>query len=114
MEEAAELANYLPLSFKTPKEQEYIEFLCNVRQTPSNRAPSPFALADQIEARLSAAQRQAGRDDALTRQTHFVFTFLPYHSRSSFSRSVGVWLGPASSLSGPCSTLQPFHSRKAW
>ena len=27
MEEAAELANYLPLSFKTPKEQEYIEFL---------------------------------------------------------------------------------------
>jgi hypothetical protein len=27
MEEAAELANYLPLSFKTPKEEEYIEFL---------------------------------------------------------------------------------------
>jgi hypothetical protein len=27
MEEASELANYLPLSFKTPKEQEYIEFL---------------------------------------------------------------------------------------
>jgi hypothetical protein len=27
MEEAVELANYLPLSFKTPKEQEYIEFL---------------------------------------------------------------------------------------
>ena len=27
MEEAAELANYLPLSFKTPKEQETIEFL---------------------------------------------------------------------------------------
>jgi len=27
MEEAAELGNYLPLSFKTPKEQEYIEFL---------------------------------------------------------------------------------------
>ncbi|MCK1389659.1 hypothetical protein [Bradyrhizobium sp. 1] len=27
MEEAAELSNYLPLSFKTPKEQEYIEFL---------------------------------------------------------------------------------------
>ena len=25
MEEAAELATYLPLSFKTPKEQEYIE-----------------------------------------------------------------------------------------
>ncbi|MBI5659632.1 MAG: aldo/keto reductase [Nitrosomonadales bacterium] len=27
MEEAAELADYLPLSFKTPKEQEYIKFL---------------------------------------------------------------------------------------
>ena len=26
-EEAAELDNYLPLSFKIPKEQEYIEFL---------------------------------------------------------------------------------------
>jgi len=27
MEEAADLGNYLPLSFKSPKEQEYIEFL---------------------------------------------------------------------------------------
>ncbi|AWM10688.1 hypothetical protein [Bradyrhizobium symbiodeficiens] len=27
MEDATELSNYLPLSFKTPKEQEYIEFL---------------------------------------------------------------------------------------
>src|SRR5476651_1011176 len=27
MEEATELANYLPLSFRTPKDQEYIEFL---------------------------------------------------------------------------------------
>lgn len=27
MAEAAELANYLPLSFKTPKEQEYVAFL---------------------------------------------------------------------------------------
>lgn len=27
MEEAAELGNFLPLSFKSPKEQEYIEFL---------------------------------------------------------------------------------------
>lgn len=25
MDEAVELANYLPLSFKTPKEREYIE-----------------------------------------------------------------------------------------
>jgi hypothetical protein len=33
MEEAAELANYLPLSFKTPKEQEYIEFLWGAFET---------------------------------------------------------------------------------
>jgi hypothetical protein len=26
MDEASELANYLPISFKTPKEQEYIGF----------------------------------------------------------------------------------------
>jgi hypothetical protein len=36
MEEAAELANYLPLSFKTPKEQEYIEFLWDVFETNYN------------------------------------------------------------------------------
>ena len=33
MEEAAELANYLPLSFKTPKEQEYIAFLWDAFET---------------------------------------------------------------------------------
>ena len=33
MEEAAELTNYLPLSFKTPKEQEYIEFLWDAFET---------------------------------------------------------------------------------
>ena len=33
MEEAAELANYLPLSFKTPKEQDYIEFLWDAFET---------------------------------------------------------------------------------
>ena len=33
MDEAAELANYLPLSFKTPKEQEYIEFLWDAFET---------------------------------------------------------------------------------
>ncbi len=27
MEEAADLGNYLPLSFQNPKEQEYIELL---------------------------------------------------------------------------------------
>jgi hypothetical protein len=33
MEEAIELANYLPISFKTPKEQEYIEFLWDAFET---------------------------------------------------------------------------------
>lgn len=33
MEEAAELANYLPLSFKSPKEQEYIAFLWDSFET---------------------------------------------------------------------------------
>lgn len=33
MEEAAETANYLTLFFKTPKEQEYIEFLWDVFET---------------------------------------------------------------------------------
>lgn len=33
MEEAAELGNYLPLSFKSPKEQEYIAFLWDVFET---------------------------------------------------------------------------------
>jgi len=33
MEEAVELSNYLPLSFKTPKEQEYIEFLWDAFET---------------------------------------------------------------------------------
>jgi hypothetical protein len=39
--------------------------------------------------------------------------FLPYQDRSSFSRSVGALLGVWSFGSGPCSTLQPSHSRKA-
>jgi hypothetical protein len=33
MEEAAELASYLPLSFKTPKEEEYIRFLWDAFET---------------------------------------------------------------------------------
>jgi hypothetical protein len=32
-EDAAELGNYLPLPFKTPKEQEYIEFLWDAFET---------------------------------------------------------------------------------
>lgn len=43
MEEAAELANYLPLSFKTPKDQEYIEFLWDAFKTNYTHGKYQFA-----------------------------------------------------------------------
>jgi|SRR5690348_5107781 len=43
MEEAAELINYLPLSFKTPKEQEYISFLWETFQSNYENKKYQFA-----------------------------------------------------------------------
>ena len=43
MEEAAELGNYLPLSFKSPKEQEYIEFRWDAFQTKTRRSAGEWA-----------------------------------------------------------------------
>jgi hypothetical protein len=43
MEEADELANYLPLSFKTPKEQEYIAFLWDAFQSNYENEKYQFA-----------------------------------------------------------------------
>lgn len=43
MEEAAELGNYLPMSFKSPKEQEYIEFLWDAFNTNYTHAKYQFA-----------------------------------------------------------------------
>ena len=43
MVEAAELANYLPLSFKTPKEQEYVEFLWEAFETNYTHGKYQFA-----------------------------------------------------------------------
>ena len=43
MEETAELADYLPLSFKTPKEQEYIEFLWDAFETNHTHGKYQFA-----------------------------------------------------------------------
>jgi hypothetical protein len=43
MEEAAELAHYLPLSFKSPKEQEYIEFLWDAFDTNYTHGKYQFA-----------------------------------------------------------------------
>ena len=43
MEEAAELGNYLPLSFKSPQEQEYIEFLWDAFDTNYMHGKYQFA-----------------------------------------------------------------------
>lgn len=43
MEEAAELASYLPLSFKTRSEQEYIKFLWDAFETNYTHAKYQFA-----------------------------------------------------------------------
>ena len=43
MEDAAELANYLPLSFKTATEQEYIEFLWDAFETNHTHGKYQFA-----------------------------------------------------------------------
>ena len=43
MEEALELANYLPLSFKSEKEQEYIRFLWDAFETNYTHKKFQFA-----------------------------------------------------------------------
>src|SRR5664280_1198711 len=43
MEEAIELGSYLPLSFKSPKEQEYIGFLWNAFDTNYTHGNYQFA-----------------------------------------------------------------------
>ncbi len=43
MEEAAELGNFLPLSFKSPKEQEYIAFLWDAFETNYTHGKYQFA-----------------------------------------------------------------------
>ncbi|MBK8233904.1 MAG: hypothetical protein IPK72_25835 [Candidatus Eisenbacteria bacterium] len=43
MDDAAELGNYLPLSFKIPKEQEYIEFLWDAFETNYTHGKYQFA-----------------------------------------------------------------------
>lgn len=43
MEDAADLRNYLPLSFKSPKEQEYMAFLWDVFDTNYRHRKFQFA-----------------------------------------------------------------------
>ena len=51
MEEASELGNYLPHSFKRPKEQEYIEFLWDAFET--NYTHGKYQLAFLIRSRIA-------------------------------------------------------------
>ncbi len=44
MGEAAELANYLPLSYKSPKGQEYIEFLWDAFETDHTHDKYQYAI----------------------------------------------------------------------
>ena len=44
MEDALELENYLPSTFKTPKEQEYIAFLWDAFETNYKAEKFQFAL----------------------------------------------------------------------
>ena len=43
MEEAAELRDYLPLSFTSPKEQEYVTFLWDAFETNYTHGKYQFA-----------------------------------------------------------------------
>ena len=61
MEEAPELANYLPLSFKTPKEQEYIDFLWDAFET--NRVRHYYAASTAPDHAQPARQSGGGRDE---------------------------------------------------
>ena len=54
MEEAAELGNYLPLSFKAPSEQEYIAFLWDAFESNYTHGKYQFAfLAYHLRGSLS-------------------------------------------------------------
>ena len=50
MKEAAELGNYLPLSFKSPKEQEYIAFLWDAFQTNYTHGKAPGVRSRSVHA----------------------------------------------------------------
>ena len=70
MEEATDLANYLPLSFKTPKEQEYIEFLWDAFEK------GLIALGKDVEKGLLAAT------------SPFAFSVLPERSILRFLKLI--------------------------
>ena len=62
MEEAAELGNYLPLSYKSPKEQEYIAFLWDAFEMNYEHGKYQFAfLACHM---LTMREKKWGSDQA--------------------------------------------------
>lgn len=67
MEEAAELGNYLPLSFKSPKEQEYIEFLWDAFETNYTHAKHQFAFLAYHMLTMSFVQHLADQADGAQR-----------------------------------------------
>lgn len=58
MEEAVELGNYLPLSFKSPKKQEYIAFLWDAFETNYTHGKYQFAFLAYHMLALVAANRE--------------------------------------------------------
>lgn len=58
MEEAAELGNYLPRSFKSPQEQDYIEFLWDASETSHTHGKYQFAFLAYHMLALVAANRE--------------------------------------------------------
>ena len=59
MEEAADLVNDLPLSFKTPKEQEYLEFLRDAWRREYARRFAAFVKAGENPVTVTAPALQA-------------------------------------------------------
>ena len=64
MEEATELANYLPLSFKTPKEQEDIEIWLNLDRETLAVGPQFQAMRELHDAFLARSGSEDKSDAA--------------------------------------------------
>lgn len=58
MDEASELGNYLPRSFKTRSEQDYIACLCNAFETNYTHGKYQFAFLAYHMLALVAANRE--------------------------------------------------------
>ena len=59
MEEAAELGDYLPLSFNSPNEQEYVAFLWDAFETNYTHGRYQFAFSLVSRARFPGSARSS-------------------------------------------------------